>query len=236
MISVVCPFYNEKDNLKPLLERLLATARTFSEDWEIILVDDASTDGGREIVASFLTAEKRLRLLQLSYNTGLSTALYAGLQAAQGDILATLDADLQNPPEEIPRLLWILRSGETDMASGIREKRGDSWFKKFISQIANTIRRSVLRDTILDTGCSLRVFRREVLKAYYPYRGMHRFFAPVAEALGYKIKQVPVRHDRRRLGKSKYGLWNRLLGPLWDLLAVRWLLTHKIRYETRSVS
>ncbi len=236
MISIVCPFYNEKDNLKPLLERLLATARTFSEDWEIVLVDDASTDEGSAVVEPFCLHEKRLQLIRLSYNTGLTTALYAGLQAARGDILATLDADLQNPPEEIPKLLWMLRSGETDMVTGIREKRGDTWFKKGISKIANNIRRAVLQDTIQDTGCSLRVFRREVLKAFYPYKGMHRFFAPVAEALGYKIKQVPVQHARRHLGISKYGLWNRLLGPLWDLIAIRWLLTHKIRYEVRSPS
>lgn len=236
MISIVCPFYNEKDNLKLLLERLLATARTFSEDWEIVLVDDASTDGGHDVIEPFRASEKRLQLLRLSYNTGLTTALYAGLQAARGDIIATLDSDLQNPPEEIPKLIWILRSGETDMVTGIREKRGDTWFKKLISKIANHIRRQVLRDSIQDTGCSLRVFRREVLKAFYPYKGMHRFFAPVAEALGYKIKQVPVRHERRYLGKSKYGLWNRLLGPLWDLMAIRWLLTHNIRYEIRSPS
>lgn len=234
MISIVCPFYNEKENLKPLIDRLLVVCRQFTEDWEILLVDDASSDQGAEEIRPDLAQEKRIRLIELGRNTGLTTALYAGLQEARGDLLVTLDSDLQNPPEEIPKLLWMLRSGEVDMVTGIRENREDSAFKKLISRIANGIRRAVLRDTIRDTGCSLRAFRRDVLKAYYPYKGMHRFFAPVAEALGFKIKQVPVRHEKRGFGKSKYGLWNRIGGPLWDLIAIRWLLTNKIHYELRS--
>ncbi len=236
MISIVCPFYNERENLTPLIERLLNTCRQFSEDWEIVLVDDASQDHGRDAILPFQSSEKRIRLIELEKNTGLTTALYVGLQESKGDVIATLDADLQNPPEELPKLIWTLRSGEHDMVTGYREKRGDSPFKKSISWIANHIRRSIIRDTIIDTGCSLRVFRRDVLKAFYPYKGMHRFFAPVAEAMGFKIKQIPVQHESRRFGKSKYGLWNRLLGPLWDLIAVRWLLTNKIHFKIRSQS
>ena len=230
MISIICPFYNEKENLAELFARLEKTAGRLDSRWEIIFVDDCSTDGGGGLLKSLLTPRQAIRLIELSPNQGLTGALYAGLKAAQGEILVTLDADLQNPPEEIPRLLSLLH--EADIVTGIREDRKDSWVKKTSSKIANAIRRSVTGDHIEDTGCSLRAFRRRTLKAFYPFHGMHRFFLPVAEAEGFKIKQIPVRHDARRRGRSKYGLRNRLLGPLWDLVAVRWLLSKKIRLST----
>ncbi len=230
MISIVCPFYNEKENLKELCERILKIANQFQEPWELILVNDGSTDGGAEMLQPFLSSN--VRILSLDNRYGLTTALYAGLQASKGDILATLDADLQNPPEEIPKLLGLLK--DVDMVTGVRKKREDGPIKRISSKIANHIRRSVLGDTMLDVGCSLRVFKREVLRAFYPYHGMHRFFAPTAEAEGFKVKQVPVEHHLRLHGKSKYGLMNRLLGPLYDLFSVRWMLKRKIRYQIRS--
>ena len=117
------------------------------------------------------------------------------------------------------------------MVTGIRTKRRDHLVKKVSSKVANAIRKKVTGDTIKDVGCTLRVFRRHVVEAFYPYEGIHRFFAPLTEAHGYKVKQVPVEHHKRRHGKAKYGLLNRLLGPLWDLVAVKWLLTRKIKYK-----
>jgi len=232
MISVICPFYNEKDNLKELYPRLLKTMKQLSDSWEIIFVNDGSKDGGGAYLQSMISDQPSIRLIELDRNCGLTTALYAGLQASKGDILATLDADLQNPPEEIPRLLGLLQ--EADMVTGIRQKRRDRWIKRLSSKIANRIRKMALSDTIQDIGCSLRLFRRPVLEAFYPYQGIHRFFPAIAEAQGFKIKQIPVDHHPRRFGKAKYGLFNRILGPLWDLCAVRWLLKKKIKYQLRN--
>ena len=232
VISIICPFYNEKENLGELAHRLQKVVRDFKEPWEIIFVDDGSSDGGGDYLQTLIPSDELIRLLRLDGNHGLSTAIFAGLQAAKGDILATLDSDLQNPPEEIPKLLSLMK--DADIVTGVRKYRQDSWVKKVSSKIANRIRRSVTRDHLEDVGCSLRVFRREVVPAFYPFDGMHRFFLSVAEAEGFKIKQVPVQHEARRRGKSKYGLRNRILGPLWDLFAVHWMLRKKIRFRRRG--
>ena len=234
MISIVCPFYDEKENLPGLFERLLKAAAKLPEPWEIVFVNDGSTDGSAEEIKALMAGKSQVRLVELSRNCGLTTALYAGLQEAKGNILATLDADLQNPPEEIPRLYGMLE--DSDMVTGIRNNRQDTLVKKVSSKIANKIRRAVLGDQIADVGCSLRIFRRSILENFYPYKGMHRFFPAVAELRGFKIKQVPVEHQNRIRGKAKYGLFNRILGPLWDLFSVRWLLTKKIDYKIKGAS
>ncbi len=234
MISIVCPFFNEKENLKELYYRLLKVAGEFSEPYEIIFVDDGSTDDGGDELKPLMKGNGSTCLIEFDRNYGLTTALYAGLQAAKGDTLAYLDADLQNPPEEFPRLLELLK--ESDMVLGIRAKRQDTWLKKISSKIANGFRKMVLKDSIIDTACSLRVFRRPVLRAFYPYQGMHRFFAVLAEAQGFRITQVPVSHHRRLKGKAKYGLRNRFWGPLWDLFSIQWLLKREINYRIRNMN
>ncbi|HXV27966.1 MAG TPA: glycosyltransferase family 2 protein [bacterium] len=232
MISIICPFYNEKENLKELYDRLVKMTKTLDEPWEIIFVNDGSTDEGGVHLQSLIVGQHTVRLIELDKNYGLSTALLAGFHAAKGETLATLDSDLQNPPEEIPALLRLLEGA--DMVTGIRKKRQDSWLRRIISRIANFIRKKVTGDTIQDVGCTLRVFRRDVVEAFYPYKGMHRFFAALTEAHGFKVKQVPVSHHKRRYGKAKYGFWNRLAGPLMDLLAVKWLLKRKIKYKVHA--
>ena len=227
MISIICPFYNERENLKELYERLGKAVEKLEEEWEILFVDDGSVDGGGEVLKSFLNPQVPVRLIALGQNRGLTAALYAGFEAARGEILVTLDSDLQNPPEEIPRLRRLME--RADIIAGVRKRRHDPWFKRISSQVANHIRRAVTGDHIEDTGCTLRIFRREALRAFYPDRGMHRFFLPLAEAEGFKIKQVPVDHEERRHGKSKYGLGNRLLGPLLDLCKVRRMLSREIK-------
>lgn len=232
MISIVCPFYNERENLEELYSRLAKVTAGFREPWEVIFVDDGSKDSGGSYLKSLLPPGDSFRLVELERRYGLTTALYAGLEASRGEILATLDADLQNPPEEIPRLIDCLKDG--DVVAGVRKNRRDGWLKRMSSRIANTIRRAVTGDHIEDIGCSLRVFRRQTLLAFYPYRGMHRFFLTFAELEGFKIKQIPVEHETRRHGRSKYGLMNRLTGPLLDLFAVRWMLSQKIRYRRKG--
>lgn len=234
MISVILPFFNERENLKELHSRLLGTLSSLKESWEMIFVDDGSTDGGGKFLKSLFSDSEPVRIIRLDRNYGLSSALQAGFDAAEGDVLVTLDADLQNPPEEIPRLLQLL-SG-VDMVTGVRRPRQDPWLKRATSAAANGIRRLILKDRMQDISCTLRVFRRPVLQAYLPYQGIHRFFPALAEAGGYRVLQVPVKHHRRLRGFSKYGLRNRLAGPFWDLLAVRWLLARKIHYQIEEKS
>ena len=234
MISIVCPFYNERENIPELFKRLLESAEKLPGAWEVIFVNDGSTDGGAEELKKLAEGKSQIRRVELARNYGLTTALYAGLQEAKGDILATLDADLQNPPEELPRLFGLMDG--FDMVTGIRANRRDTPVKKVSSKIANAIRRAFLQDKIVDVGCSLRIFRRSMMENFYPYKGMHRFFPAIAELRGFKIRQVPVEHHDRKRGKAKYGLFNRILGPLWDLLSVRWLLTRKIEYQIKGVS
>ncbi|MDD5218031.1 MAG: glycosyltransferase family 2 protein [Candidatus Omnitrophica bacterium] len=232
MLSIVCPFYNEKENLPILVERIGKVVAGLQESWEVVFVDDGSTDGGPETMATLIAHQPGFRLLRLDRNYGLTTALYAGLRAAQGDVLATLDADLQNPPEEITKLLAFLK--EADIVTGVRAKRQDTWLKKISSKIANTVRRAVTKDHIQDIACTLRVFKRETLEAFYPYNGMHRFFLAIAERQGFKIKQVPVTHAPRLYGKAKYGVLNRIVGPLSDLCVVRWMFAKQIRYRFKE--
>lgn len=234
MISIICPFYNERPNLKELFERLQACTQNLQEPWEIVFVDDGSTDGGGIYIEELIGSHPKMRLVQLEKNSGLTAAFWAGFEEARGEILATLDSDLQNPPEEIPRLVELIQTSGADIVTGVRQVRRDGWVKKLSSKIANHIRRSVTKDTMQDVGCSLRIFKRQTLSAFLPYKGMHRFFLVIAEAEGFKIEQVSVNHALRVGGKSKYGFWNRLIGPLTDLFVVKWLLFRKVRYRTGS--
>lgn len=234
MISIICPFHDEKPNLRELFERLLAAAQKLREPWEIIFVNDGSKDGGAEELKKLIAVQPSMRLVQLERNNGLTAAFWAGFEEARGEILVTLDSDLQNPPEEIPRLVDLIQTRGADIVTGVRQVRCDGWLKKLSSKIANQIRRSVTKDTMKDAGCSLRIFKRHTLSAFLPYKGMHRFFLVIAEAEGFRIEQIPVRHELRRGGRSKYGLWNRLGGPLMDLFVVKWLLFRKVRYRTGS--
>lgn len=228
MISIVCPFYNEKENVVEMHDRLLKMASGLKDTWEIVFVNDGSKDGGAELLESTIK-NSSIRLIHLNGNFGLTTALYAGLMSARGEVMATLDADLQNPPEEIPRLLDLMPG--YDMVTGIRRKRMDDWLRRISSKIANGIRRSVMKEDIQDIGCSLRVFRRSVLESFLPYKGMHRFFPGIAQIKGFKITQVLVDHEPRLRGTAKYGLGNRIFSALWDLIAIRWMLNKKIEYK-----
>ena len=232
MVSIVCPFYNEKENLRSLYLELKKAMGRLSEPWEILFVDDGSNDGGGEELKPLLHPEEPIRLIELDRHGGQSAALYAGFQAARGEVVATLDADLQNPPEEIPRLVDLIR--DCDIVAGIRQKRQDGWLKKASSRAANRIRQRVLGDHIQDIGCTLRVCRREALKVFYPIRGMHRFYLAVAEAEGFRIKQVPVEHRPRTRGRSKYGFFDRFLAGIRDLVVFRRLLKKRDRSAVKG--
>jgi glycosyltransferase involved in cell wall biosynthesis len=219
--SVIVPAHNEQESLPRLLPELAEVMGALREPYEVIVVDDGSTDGTVEVLAELHRHMPALRCLRLNGNYGQSTAFEAGFRAAKGEILITMDADGQNPPAGIPILLEALNS--FDAVCGRRRVRNDSWLRRTASRVANSVRRAVLKDGIHDTGCSLKAFRRECVERLKLYRGMHRFLPALVQMEGYRVTEVLVDHRPREAGKSHYGIWNRLLGPLVDLWAVRWM-------------
>jgi dolichol-phosphate mannosyltransferase len=192
-------------------------------------VDDGSTDGTFAILARLAAADGRIRALRLRKNAGQTAALAAGFRAARGDVVVTLDADLQNDPRDIPTLLGALAG--CDAVWGWRVDRQDPWTKRVASRTANAVRQHFTRDGVHDTGCPLKVFRRAALDRLILYRGMHRFLAALLRMEGFRVREVPVRHRPRHAGRSKYGNWSRMWAGLADLWAVRWMARRRLDYE-----
>lgn len=234
--SVIIPAHNEAGNLPQLLEEVAEAMRCLDGAYEILVVDDGSNDGTQSVLRKLQEQHEALRVLCLDRNSGQSAALEAGLRAARGELLITLDADGQNPPQEIPRLVEALPGW--DAVCGWRRDRRDSAWKRLSSRFANAVRRFVLNDGIHDIGCSLRVFRRQCLEGVQlrMFRGLHRFFPALLVLAGYRVHQLPVAHRPRRSGRSHYATWNRLIGPLVDLWAVRWMKRRWPRYACREVT
>ena len=230
-LSIVIPAHNERDNLAPLLAELRAALESIGRTWEIILVDDASTDGSKEQLAA-AGADARLRPVYLTERIGQSGALAAGLARARGSIVVTLDADLQNDPGDLPRVLAALDGA--DVVSGIRRGRKDSWLRLVSSGIANAVRRAALGDRITDIGCSFKAYRREALEGMPMFVGVHRFLPALCQFRGARVVEVPVSHRARRHGASKYGVSNRLWRGIHDLIGVSWLKVRLIRYSIRK--
>lgn len=230
-LSVVAPVYDERDNLEPLVDELQRVLAPLDRTFEIILVDDGSTDGSAEVIAALARSRSGVRGLHLAANRGQTAALDAGFKAARGRSIVTLDADLQNDPGDIPRLLEAL-SG-CDAVVGYRALREDRWLRRVSSRIANAVRNRVLNDETIDTGCSMKAFRREALDGLVLYDGMHRFLPVLLRARGSRVIQLPVNHRPRTRGKSKYGVRNRLFRGLRDLYAVQWMLRRRLDYEVK---
>jgi len=228
-ISVVVPVFNEEENLSLLIPRLVRVLNSLGLSYEMIFVDDGSSDGSREILKEMVSQYPCLRIIGLKQNRGLSTALLAGMREVRGEKIVTLDSDLQNDPEDIPKLLGYL--DRYDMATGWRQKRDDPWLKRISSKIANSIRNRLSGEQIHDSACTLRAFRRECLGDLAVFNGMHRFFSTLAKMKGYRIIEVPVFHHPRKYGKSKYNIRNRALRAFIDLLGVRWLKNRRITYD-----
>ncbi len=228
-LSVVVPVYNERDNLDPLVQELLETLGRDSLEMEIILVDDGSDDGSSERIAELARTHECVRGLHFRANRGQTAAFDAGFKAARGRLIVTVDADLQNDPRDIRALLDAL--GEHDAAVGYRATRADTWLRRVSSRIANAVRNRLSGDDIIDTGCSLKLFRRECLASIKLYHGLHRFLPTLLRMEGYRVIQVAVGHRPRRRGRSKYGVRNRAFGAFADLLAVRWMKKRRLDYE-----
>jgi len=219
-ISVVLPCYNEADNVNPMLDKLREVLTAVGRPWEVLYVDDASTDGTAERVRARFAGMPELRLLRHGKNSGQSAALWTGFGRARGGVIVTLDGDLQNDPADIPQLLERLET--CDMVCGVRVNRQDTGWKRFSSRVANGYRRWMLGDPFQDTGCNFRAFRREVLETVPPFRGLHRFLPSICLINGYRVEEIPVRHHPRERGVSKYGTANRLWVGLRDTFAMRW--------------
>lgn len=229
MLSVVIPAYNEAPNVEPGYRELLAVLEPLGRPFEVIVVDDGSTDETFGILARIAETDPRLRVLRFKRNAGQTAALVAGFRAARGDVVVTMDADLQNDPRDIPALLAALPG--CDAVCGWRVDRHDPWSKRIASRIANAVRRRLTGDGVHDTGCMLKAFRRAALTRLPPFRNMHRFLPALLQQEGFRVVEVPVRHRPRRAGQSKYGNWGRLWAGLADLWAVRWMARRRLDYE-----
>lgn len=231
-LSAVVPAFNEADNIPVLVDELRRALAATGRSWEVVLVDDGSTDGTAAALAAAAAADPRVRALRLERNSGQSAALAAGLARARGAVVVTMDADLQNDPADLPRLLVALE--HADVVSGVRERRHDSWVRRVSSRVANATRRAVLGDTLTDIGCSLKAYRREALEGLPMFVGVHRFLPALCGFRGARIVEVPVRHRPRTMGVSKYGMGNRLWRGLHDLVGVAWLKHRLLRHRVAN--
>ncbi len=221
-LSVVIPFYNEAENIAPLLAELRATLDALGIAAEVIAIDDGSRDATAANLAALARDWPGLRVERLPTNYGQAAALRRGFAVARGERLAMLDGDGQNPPGELAKI-WALRA-TADMITGARVARHDSTLRRTMSRLANTVRRALLRDGVSDTGCSLKIFRREVAASFLPIRTMYSFLPAFAVAAGFTVREVPVAHRARRAGESKYGLRVMAIRPFVDLLGLWWRL------------
>lgn len=228
-VSVVVPIYNEQDNIGPLYGEIVPVMESLGRSFEIVLVDDGSTDDSRLRLRALRAADPRVRVVGLARNAGQTAAMAAGFEAARGGIVVTLDADLQNDPRDIPLLLDRLEGH--DAAVGYRADRHDTWIRRISSVIANRVRNALSEDDIIDTGCSLKAYRRAALAQVSLYDGMHRFLPTLLRMEGFDVCQVKVGHRPRLAGRSKYNIRNRLLPSFLDLLAVRWMKRRRLRYQ-----
>lgn len=233
-LSVVVPLKDEAESLRPLHDELVHALERLGEPWEIVYVDDGSTDASPAVLAELAAADDRVRALILDRNYGQSTATIAGAEAARGEWLATLDADGQNDPADLIDLWSTLRDCGADGVIGVRVSRHDSWVRRASSRIANAARDRLTGDRIADVGCSLRILRRRALLEAIRFEGMHRFLPTLVRMAGYSIVERPVSHRPRRIGRSKYGVHNRLWRGVADLLVVRRLRHREIRYRLRQ--
>ncbi len=222
LITIVIPVKNEEETLPGLAREIDAAFATQTYRWEVLWVDDGSTDRSRQLMQGLPAPH---RWIALDRNHGQSAAFQAGFRAARGTWVGTLDGDGQNDPVDLPRQLARALEKGVDMVNGIRAKRQDSLLRKLSSKIGNGVRNWLTGNTVQDVGCSTRVVRREAVIDLPFFHGMHRFLPTLVQMKGHSIDEIPVNHRPRAGGTSKYGLWNRLPGATRDLFGVRWLKT-----------
>ncbi len=233
-LSILIPAYNEEACLGALIRETACVLHGLGRSFEILVVDDGSTDWTPRLLNDLRAEVSELRAVRLVANSGQSAALLAGFRAARGKMLATLDADGQNDPSDIPALIAKLDS--CDLCCGYRASRQDSWSKRIGSRLANAVRNRILRENIRDTGCTLKAFRAEWARELpMQFRGMHRFIPALLAMAGARIAEIPVHHRPRAAGESKYTNWGRLKETLWDLWAVRWMQKRYRSIRTEAI-
>jgi dolichol-phosphate mannosyltransferase len=230
--SVVIPLKNEASNLTDLIEELEPIMNSLQAPWELICVDDGSTDQTRSLLLQLAQEKPYVRPLLFKKNYGQSSAFHAGFESARGEFVITMDGDRQNDPADIPKMVPLI--SDCDLVCGIRIKRKDSWNKRLISKVANKVRGWICEDGVQDTGCSLKIYRSVCLRKIKMYNGMHRFLPALFKMEGFRIKQIPVNHRERVKGKSHYNFFNRSFNTIADLLAVRWMKKRRLNYQIES--
>jgi glycosyltransferase involved in cell wall biosynthesis len=231
-VSFVIPCHNEQDNLPALIRAIREAMEPLKNDYEIIIVDDFSSDNSWNVLKEMAAGDARVRALKFAFNCGQSAALWAGMKAAHGEFIVTLDADLQNDPRDIPKFLEALK--HFDCVCGTRvaaRKSGDGFVRVASSQIANWVRNKLSGETISDAGCCYRAFKRECVADLKFFKGMHRFLPTLFKIEGFTVTEIPIRHNPRVAGKAHYGVWNRLFASFYDLLAVRWMKKRMFKYK-----
>ena len=231
-ISVVLPCHNEQDNLQPLVDAIRKALDPLPRSYEIVITDDRSSDGSWALLQKLAAADARIRAQRFEKQCGQSAALWAGMRAAHGKIIVTLDADLQNDPADLPKLLAGLDKADCVCGSRVEARgKGDSWVRVASSRIANGIRNKLSGETITDAGCCYRAFKRECIAEVRFFNGGHRFLPTLIKMEGYTVTEVAISHHPRAAGQAHYGVWNRLFKSFYDLLAVRWMKKRFLKFK-----
>jgi glycosyltransferase involved in cell wall biosynthesis len=234
-VSIVIPVFDEEDSIEPLHRELDAALAHVAGEAEIVFVDDGSRDASLAKLRAVAARDARVRIIELDGNQGQTAAFAAGFEAARGDVIVTLDADLQNDPADVPRLLAHMDATGADVVNGVRANRRDSWVRLVSSRIANAARNRVTHETVTDVGCSLRAMKTVYAKRVKLFRNMHRFLPTLLRMEGAtKVVEIPVAHRARRHGASKYGIGNRLWVGIADLYGVRWMQARHFRVRVKG--
>jgi dolichol-phosphate mannosyltransferase len=235
-LSLVIPCYNEQENVPTLLTRVSDSLAKLGRPFEVIIIDDGCTDGTPELLRDAMNRYPWLRVVRLSCNSGQSAAFEAGFEAARGELIATIDADLQNDPEEILRLVPLLDEKRVDMITGWRKDRQDTPFRRWQSRQANRIRNWITQETVQDSASSLKIYRAAAIKGVKLFRGAHRYFPTLVKMRGFSVYETPVKHSQRFAGTAKYGFGNRAFVGIFDLFGVRWMKKRQLKYQAQEVA
>jgi glycosyltransferase involved in cell wall biosynthesis len=220
-VSVVLPVFNEEESIESLVSEIQAALESTQKTYEVICVDDKSTDNSLAVLRKIEKTSPQIRVVEHRMNWGQSAAFISGFHNCLGELVVTMDADGQNDPSDLPVLFGQLEKS-CDAVCGIRAERKDPGIRKIASRIANTFRNAVTGDSLADTGCSLRVIRKDALREIPAFNGLHRFLPSILRFQGFNVEEVPVSHRHRRFGKSKYGISDRLFRGVADCFAIRW--------------
>lgn len=227
--TIIVPVYNEEDNLKRVELELSKYIKIATKKTKILFVNDGSKDNSQQLIEGICKNNTDFTFIQFKENCGLSTAISAGFNNTNTALVGYIDSDLQTAPEDFNLLLQEI--GEYDLVTGVRANRKDSFVKNMSSTIANGIRRSFTDDGMDDTGCPLKVIKTDFAKRIPMFKGLHRFLPAMILLQNGRIKQIPVQHFPRIAGEAKYGLWNRLVGPLMDCFAYLWMKKKYVNYQ-----